>query len=118
MKRPWRIAAAGIVPLLFGGFVVLSVLGSGNHRGLFGLILFLTAITILWIIVAINTEMAFEVNRRVPAKSLFESIDNRRVWREHARLFPKSKLRSTARFLLLLFVTFVLAGFILFAIGI
>lgn len=52
-------------------------------------------------------------SRAIGLRNLFETIDNGRVWREHKRLFRKSKVRNRAKLFLILCVVTCLAGFIL-----
>ena len=117
MKMVWRVTTS-LIPLFLGGIlIVLIALGSAPRKDLPGLILFATAIMLGWIGIALSFEMGIAVDRLAPSKSLFESIDNRRVWREHKRLFPKSRLRTTTKVSLVLAVCCALVGLILFVAG-
>jgi hypothetical protein len=93
----------------------------GNLLGLsirVGEVLFATGIVFGWIAIYFNQKMIQDVKRLAPSKAkglrnLFETIDYGRVWREHKRLFTKSKVRTRAKTFLILCVVTCLAGFIL-----
>jgi hypothetical protein len=87
--------------------------------GRVGFSLFVAGILLGWVAVYFNWTMQTDVKRLAPSaatglRKLYETIDNRRVWREHRRLLPESKTRGRTKVFLILSVTFALIGFVLF----
>ena len=62
----------------------------------------------LWLGIILEGRMQAKVTRLAPSKAkspimnMLETISHRRIWREHRRLFPKSRLRVGAGFSLAL----------------
>jgi len=88
-----------------------------------GFWVFLAGIVSAWIAIHFNSKMQMDVNRLAPPKSiglrnLFESNDNGRIWREHKRLFPKSRVRDWAKAFFIAAVTLAVLGFVLFGVRI
>lgn len=85
-----------------------------------GFWIFATGIVFGWIGIHFNSRMRDDVKRLAPSRAvglrnLFDTIDNGRIWREHKRVFPKSRVRNRAKAffvaaLFLVLVSFVLLG--------
>lgn len=99
--------------LLCGLPVLLLPTMSGPSRDIPGLVLFTIAWALGLVGLALNSALCQEVDRLSPARTLFEAIDNRRIWREHEQLFPESRLRKTTKTILILCVCCLLGGFVL-----
>jgi hypothetical protein len=87
-----------------------------------GIKLVVLGIVLGWIGTYFNHRMIIDVKRLAPSKAtglrnLFETTSRRRVWREHKRLFSKSRVRTRATFFLTLSAVTVLAGFVLAFVG-
>jgi hypothetical protein len=87
--------------------------------GRIGLPLLCIGVVSAWIAFHFSVKMNFEVERRTPSKStglrnLLEATQTIRIWRDHKRLFPESKLRSRAKAFYILAGVSTFLGFILF----
>ena len=83
------------------------------------LVLIAIGLVLGWISIHFNQKMVEEVKRQVPSKAsglrnLFETYDNNRVWREHKRLFPESRLKARSQLFLVLSATMWAAGLVVF----
>jgi hypothetical protein len=97
--------------IIVGGLMILPF--STLPRQAFpGAILLVVGFMLFWTFITLTWEMAKEVDRLAPSKSLIQSVDQRRTWREHQRLFPKSRLRNIARWIVTLAVSSVLCGIV------
>ena len=92
----------------------MVVVVSAREKTAFGIVAL--AFVFAWIGASLNQKLVNDVRRRAPSKAtglrnLYETNDNGRVWREHRRLFPKSRVRTRARVFLTLAGVTMLAGF-------
>lgn len=69
----------------------------GKKHDIPGLILLAAGFISSWIGLDLNFEMNKQIDHKVENRSVFYVMNHERIWREHTRIYPISRLRRTNR---------------------